>query len=233
MAEDFRGFAEDIANMYRDRRAFISQLKAELPELLTRFKSERTAEFAKLVRGLKSEDKARTAEFAKLVTDIKSEGRARAAEVAELMAGLKSEDRARAAEVAEFMAGFKSERTTESAHLMANLKSINAGRKAGWREAMDIVAAGKGRVGVAVKPERRIAKPPEVEKEVVEEEAALEETSLEEEVLSLIHAHPEGMRLVDIEAALGIARIRVATIAKRLIEEGKVRKEDLLYFPVW
>ncbi len=65
-----------------------------------------------------------------------------------------------------------------------------------------------------------------------EEEVAPPEMGMEERVLEFIERHPEGVRVSDMEDPLGVARTRLGVIAKRLLEEGKVRKEENLYFPL-
>jgi gas vesicle protein len=69
-------------------------------------------------------------------------------------------------------------------------------------------------------------------KEAVEEEEAPPEMGMEERVLEFIERHPEGVRVSDMEDPLSVARTRLGVIAKRLLEEGKVRKEENLYFPL-
>ena len=52
-----------------------------------------------------------------------------------------------------------------------------------------------------------------------------------EQILSLIREHPEGIRLVEMEERTGLARIKIGSITRMLLDEGKIRKEDLLYLP--
>jgi Sec-independent protein translocase protein TatA len=68
--------------------------------------------------------------------------------------------------------------------------------------------------------------------EEVEEEEVSPETELEEKVLKFIKKHPEGVKVGDMEEPLGVARTRLGVIAKRLLDEGRVRKEENLYFPL-
>ncbi|MEW6002860.1 MAG: hypothetical protein AB1638_09480 [Nitrospirota bacterium] len=65
----------------------------------------------------------------------------------------------------------------------------------------------------------------------VEEAVEEVEVDLEEKVLEFINQHPEGLKVSDMEEPLGVARTRLGAIAKRLLDEGKVRKEENLYFP--
>jgi hypothetical protein len=68
--------------------------------------------------------------------------------------------------------------------------------------------------------------------EALEEEEASPKMDLEERVLKFINKHPKGVKVGDMEKPLGVARTRLGVIAKRLLEEGQVRKEDNLYYPL-
>jgi hypothetical protein len=50
--------------------------------------------------------------------------------------------------------------------------------------------------------------------------------------LDLIREHPEGVRLTTIADTVCEARIKVGNVTRMLIDEGKIGKEGLLYFPV-
>lgn len=59
--------------------------------------------------------------------------------------------------------------------------------------------------------------------------AQIEETA--RRVLEVIERHPEGVRLVQIGEELGVDwRLLIAPI-NLLLEQGRIRKEDRLYFP--
>jgi len=80
---------------------------------------------------------------------------------------------------------------------------------------------------------------PVVEEEVikeaakeVEKEEAPPEMDIEEKVLGFIKNHPEGVRVGEMESALGATRMRLGAISKKLLDEGKVRKEENLYYPL-
>jgi len=55
---------------------------------------------------------------------------------------------------------------------------------------------------------------------------------VEDKVLQFINRHPEGVRASDMEGPLGLPRTKLGKIAKRLLEESKVRKEENLYYPL-
>jgi predicted transcriptional regulator of viral defense system len=55
---------------------------------------------------------------------------------------------------------------------------------------------------------------------------------LDEKILQFIKKHPKGVRVGDMEETLGVVRMRLGVIAKKLLEEGKIRKEENMYFPL-
>jgi gas vesicle protein len=72
----------------------------------------------------------------------------------------------------------------------------------------------------------------EIEKEGPEEQSLLPEEEIEEKVLEYINGHPEGVKVGTMELALDVPRMRLGLKAKKLLEEGRVRKENNLYFPL-
>ena len=59
-----------------------------------------------------------------------------------------------------------------------------------------------------------------------------ETAELKERVLGVIEARPEGVTLPEIGEALGLGWRGLTSYIRRLIDEGKVRKEGREYFPV-
>jgi DNA-binding IclR family transcriptional regulator len=60
----------------------------------------------------------------------------------------------------------------------------------------------------------------------------VEKVSLKKEILSLIDEHPEGIKLTEIAQRIGIATIKAGNITRMLVDEGKIKKEGLLHFPI-
>lgn len=50
------------------------------------------------------------------------------------------------------------------------------------------------------------------------------------EVFQVVQRSPEGIKLADLENQFSVSRIEMAQILKHLMDEGRVRKEDKLYF---
>lgn len=53
----------------------------------------------------------------------------------------------------------------------------------------------------------------------------------EHDVFAVISAHPQGIRLVDVGQALGVAWRNLVGLARALVDEGRVKKVDNLYYP--
>jgi len=71
---------------------------------------------------------------------------------------------------------------------------------------------------------------PVVEKpKVAEPQKAL---TLEEKVLNYINTHKNGVRVSDMEKPFGETRMRIGFIARKLLDEGKVQKDDKSYYPL-
>jgi hypothetical protein len=71
-----------------------------------------------------------------------------------------------------------------------------------------------------------------ISEEEPEKKEAVPEVEVEGKVLEYINKHPEGTRVGSMEMALGIPRMKLGMKAKKLLEEGRVRKEANLYYPL-
>jgi NADP-dependent 3-hydroxy acid dehydrogenase YdfG len=69
-------------------------------------------------------------------------------------------------------------------------------------------------------------------KEKKEEETdALRGKNLEEKIILYVNAHPEGVKVSEMEEPLGEQRMRIGYVCKKLVDEGKIIKLDRAYFP--
>ena len=125
--------------------------------------------------------------------------------------------------LAKYVAGIVS----ETKKLLGGFADEREKMTANWQ---NLVAAMAKRRGIKPKVEAEVKVRP-VE-EVVEEEEVTAEPGMEERVLEFIESRSEGVRVSDMEESLGVARTRLGKTAKRLLDEGKVRKEENLYFPL-
>jgi len=163
-----------------------------------------------------------------------------------LMGDIQKRQTERNAEVADLLEVFKTEREKMSAYWQALIATM--AKKRGIRPEVDVEVKARP-VEEAIEEmeeeEEEVTPEMDLEEEVKarpveeaieemeeEEEEVTPEMGLEEEVLQFINEHSGGVRVGDMEEPLGVARTRLGVIAKRLLGEGKVRKEENLYFPL-
>jgi gas vesicle protein len=135
-----------------------------------------------------------------------------------LMGDIQNRQKERNAEVADLLEAFKTEREEMAAN---------------W-QALTAKMAKKRGIKPKVEAEVKVRPVKEAIKEVIEEEEeeVTPEMDLDEKMLQFIKKHPKGVRVGDMEETLGVVRMRLGVIAKKLLEEGKVRKEGNMYFPL-
>ena len=71
-----------------------------------------------------------------------------------------------------------------------------------------------------------------IEKEKPKQKKTIPEVEVEGRVLEYINKHPEGVKVGNMEMALGLSRMKLGMKAKKLLEKGSVRKEANLYYPL-
>ncbi|GFP42510.1 hypothetical protein HKBW3C_01634, partial [Candidatus Hakubella thermalkaliphila] len=203
----------------RERAAEVPERRAEVSEMLEGFGKERAEMSAQLKADLAQAEAER-------VRQAQEEARERAAEVPE-----------RRAEVSEMLEGFRKEQAETAA---------------AWRDLVATMRAKRTGVPLRVVPPEEVKMAVVEEAEAVEEreeaeavekveeaeaaeeaeEESYEEKTLEEQIFAFVNSHPEGIKLVDMERALEAPRIRLGVVAKKLVEEGRIKKEGPLYIPV-
>lgn len=122
-----------------------------------------------------------------------------------------------------------------------------------WGKMAEAIATIKKSFGAAQTQQKPAIKKEEAKKEiVVEKEIVIEEEvkkvesvvekptvaepqkvlTLEEKVLDFINTLKNGVRVSDMEVPFSETRMRIGFITKKLLDEGKVRKIDNLYYPL-
>jgi len=136
---------------------------------------------------------------------------------------------------------FSDARTDMSEELKKELVKANRNLLKGYADERERMAAEWQKMVVTIagkkvsgpKPVERIVKKKAEKAEIKTAEEVTEETrSLEERILEIISEHPEGMRVGEMEEPLETPRMKLGVITKKLLDEGKVRKEDQFYFPL-
>lgn len=136
-----------------------------------------------------------------------------------LMGEIQARQKERNAGVADLLEAFKTEREKMAAN---------------WQAMVATMAKKRGvepKVEAEVKV-RTVKEAIEEEEKEVSSEMDLEKLEkLEKKVLKFIEKH-SGVKVGDMEEPLGVNRMTLGQIAKKLLSEGKVRKEENLYFPL-
>ena len=71
-----------------------------------------------------------------------------------------------------------------------------------------------------------------IEEERPHAEKPHQDADIEEKILGYINEQHEGVRVGDMEPVFGVPRLRLGVLAKKLLDEGRIRKEGALYYPV-
>ena len=84
------------------------------------------------------------------------------------------------------------------------------------------------RVKIASKVKPSVAAEEAVEVAIAEEEAP----DLETKLLTAVNEHPNGITLAEVANSLDVVPVVLGRAARSLLENGKIRKEDKVYFPI-
>lgn len=101
-----------------------------------------------------------------------------------------------------------------------------------------VVTPSKEVGGNAKKTEVKIETPAEEVKETLVEVLPIVESkpailmTLEEKIMNYLSKHPMGVKISEMEGPLGETRMKLGFTAKALLDDGKVKKIDNVYFPV-
>ncbi|MBU4348905.1 hypothetical protein KJ599_01115 [bacterium] len=254
-ADEMKSLAKDIIASHKDREkwnsSFSADCKRERKERVKDIK-ENIIKSIELIKGLTGESKERAAEVVGLLAGFKQDDQARAEEnkdsinkTRELMAAISAENKNKILETIELIKGFtgeSKERAAEVVELVSGFKKEREEAASAWKELLTKMSAKEKKISLkpeAMEPkEEEVSVPEPIEPKVKEVSIpeALQpkkrELSLEEKMLEFIKKHPEGVKVGEMEGPLGVIRMQLGRIAKKLLDEGKVRKEENLYFPL-
>jgi len=225
--------AEDEAGRVEQTRAEIKQRVDEVSKVLKEF------------------DKAHAEMSAQLKADLTRVKPELAKNEADRVKQAQIEIRERVGAVTDLLDDFRKERE-EVATAWQNLVSTMAGVRGGKKAPAPVAKEEVKKPEAEVKPVKEVTEeeavarvePVEVTPEVAglpEEEAIARAASvemtpeiaeLEQQVFEYLADHPDGTKMVEVEREFGMARIRMARIIKKLIDDNKVEKRDLLYFAI-
>jgi hypothetical protein len=198
----------------------LARVKPEIAAAESERKSQTKAEIKEMASQLRVELGKVKSELARVKPEI-------AAAESERKSQAEAEKRARKSDVSRLF--------TDVSSLLEGFRRDSAEMAAAWRELVATMQATRG-VAVAPRPVKPRKVAAAVGEEVLGEKANPKEPEkkvrLEEQILSLIGEHPDGIKLTEIAERTGVARIKAGNVTRMLVDEGKVIKEGLFYFPV-
>lgn len=238
IADDTKKLGEDIVASYDLRVKEIRKLAKDTQNMLKEFQGEQKDMAAKLRKTFEQEeaDRAkaeadRIKAFGSMKSEIQEEQKNRNKEVADLLEKFAKDHEDMAAKLRKTLEQGEVVRLKEVLDLLQELKTEREKMSDSW-QALNTAMAKRRSGKPTVEAEVKVRSVKEAIKEETKENKVSPETGLEEKVLGFIKRHPEGVKVGDMEEPLGVLRMRLGVVAKGLLEKGKVRKEENIYFPV-
>lgn len=239
MLADAQGLVEGFQ---ASRREEGTQMRKELAQGVAERRSEvnkTMAEAQRTIKGLRSQRKSTGAKLRKELVQSRASNESEVAELREDAENLIKEFQGSrigtADKLREDLAEGRAERESEVNKMRNDFRRAQAGVRAELKEAAAAWQAlakptQAKRVGVKVRPKVKLSV---AEKERSEVPVAEEEMpDLEGKLLAAISVRPGGITLAEVAGRLGVFPIVLGRASRSLLEKGKIRKKDRLYFPV-
>ena len=237
-----KGLARDKAS----RKSGVTGMLKDLRNSRREEGARRRQELAHAAAELRSEVKGMLEVFC---SDRKETGSELRKELAESRSTSKSEVSELLKKAQDLIRDFKGSRKKMGSELRRELAQSTADRKSEVKKMRhefgraqaevrgDLKEARVAWQGLATTKGARVkvpkVKPPVAEEEKVEVPIAEEGIpDLEAKLLAAISEHPQGITLAEVAESLGVAPIVLGRASRSLLEKGKIRKEEKLYFPV-
>jgi flagellar biosynthesis chaperone FliJ len=223
MSADLRTeLAENLAERVKYTRALLNGFQKKLSEISK--ENQKIAQ--KLRKDLDKGEVVRIKEYNSLMKDIHS-----------AIKGIRKEVMDIQTDTAEMLDGLSQNRVQAAAEWIKMHTAIAQIRKNGLDAPQKPVVKEIAKKEVV---EKIIETPPEIVKEIkaavvppiVVPKPEAPPLSLEEKVLNYIKKNPRGVRVAEMEGPLKETRMRLGFVAKKLLNEGKIQKIDLAYFPL-
>ena len=218
--------AQSLIHGFHDsRRESGDQLRKELaqgPKLLVQNERKRKQQVGKMLDAFQSSREETGAELRKDLAEGKAKMKL---EVKTLINGYQSSRQTMGVELKSDLGKDRDERKADVEGMRHGFRKTQAGVRTdlkiasdAWREMGSAIR--KKTSGGKAAPGVRAEMPVEIT------------PNLQEKLLLIINQHTEGITLSGVAKELGIVTIVLGKAAKVLLEQGKVRREEKIYFPV-
>jgi len=198
-------------------------------DLLEKFAKDHEDMAAELRRTLEQGEADRLKASESLKNEIQAEQKNRNKAVADLLEKFAKDHEDVADELRKTLKEGEVVRLKEVLNLLQEFKTEREKMSANW-QTLTVAMANKRGIKPRVEAEVKVRPVEEAIEEMKEE--VTPKMDLEEKVLEFINRHPEGVKVGDMEEPLGVTRMRLGQIAKRLLKKGDVRREGNIYFPL-
>ncbi len=235
--------SNEVSGIFKYTNDMIAKFDKEHKEMSVELRTKLAADVAERVAYTKSMLK----EFQKWLSELTKENQKLAQK---LRKDIANGDAKRLKDYNDMMKGIQSDVKNLKKAIASMLGDFSQDRgqaAASWKKMSDIISQLRKKGFVApVKSEiKKIEKievkkeipvvAPAVEEPIVEKKKIIPETAIEltldEKVENFINSRPDGVRVIDMEEPFGETRMKLGYVAKKLLDEGKVQKQDNLYFP--
>ncbi|MCL5771866.1 MAG: hypothetical protein M1479_06295 [Actinobacteria bacterium] len=216
MIEETGSLMNQFRTEQKNRSAEQKNRSKAVAELLEKFAKDHKAMADELKKTLAEGEAVRLEDFKTLMDGIQKYVDDVVKETKRLIGEIQARQDERNKEVLDLLQEFKTEREK----MAANWQSLTA------------EMAKKRGIKPKVEAEVKVRPVEEAIEELKEDKVSPDEIELEEKVLEFIERHPEGVKVGDMEEPLGATRMRLGKIAKTILNKGKVRKEENMYFPL-
>jgi len=248
MVEEMHNLCEDIVTSRFDRMEVITGITSDTNQMLTDFSVERKkmgnelrSDLKEAVGAIRVDTRGKLMEFGDARAEMSKE---MAKELKEYTAGIRKDVTELRSEAKGTVKGFADERKKMGSELRKELGEYKSGIKKDVGDLVSDFSAARVETvkelrGMHEEWQKMVAAPrtagveaeAKVEEEVVEEILPIEE-ELKATALETINASPDGISLAEIGEKMGVEWRRLIRPTQELLYGGKVRKEDVNYFPV-
>jgi hypothetical protein len=243
----------ETAQLRRDLARGKTERRSEVKKILTGFQGSRREESARMCKELAqgvADTKSAVGGILKgaqqTVEGFRSDRKQMGAQMRKELAQSKASNKS---EVARMSQGFQNSRTEEGAQMRKELAQTVAQRRSDVREMRRDFHQAQAEVVADLKAAKvawqdlartmqakraRVEVPPKAEVPVPAKQVPVEEEipDLGAKLLAAISEHPQGITLTEVAEGLGVTPIVLGRASRKLLDEGKIRKEGKAYFPV-
>jgi hypothetical protein len=247
IASEMKELTRNIASSHVDRRMRIGEIReeangvrGEAQDMIKSFEDSRQETSRQLRRDLARDKASRKSEVTGMLRGFehtrREEGAQMRKELAQGVAERGSEVNGMRTDAQRTIKGFRSHREKMGTQLRRDLAKDTARRNSEVKEMRSDFQKAQAEVRAELKEARvawqGLASTMQSKRGSAETSLKAEAPDLETEMLTAINEHPEGINLAGVADSLGVAPVVLGRVSKSLLDKGKIRKDEKIYFPI-